>query len=176
MKMMFLVPKLTRIQLYDTFWFVKIYTPNCLLLNLCLQSLQHLGSTGWQWGIFQSLLRVSCSVMSDSVSMDCSPPGSSVHGILQAKVLEWVAISFSRGSSQPRDQTLVFCIAGRSFTIWATKGVFHAADYLHPGLSEWIHSRMETQVDLKEPLEPWCFSPWAITRAHRLSWWHVTPA
>ena len=39
--------------------------------------------------------------------MDCSPPGSSVHGILQAKVLEWVAISFSRGSSQPKDRTCV---------------------------------------------------------------------
>ena len=37
--------------------------------------------------------------------LDCSPPGSSVHGILQARILEWVAISFSRGSSQPRDQT-----------------------------------------------------------------------
>ena len=37
--------------------------------------------------------------------MDCSPPGSSIHGILQARILEWVAISFSRGSSQPRDQT-----------------------------------------------------------------------
>ena len=48
--------------------------------------------------------------------MDCSPPGSSVHGILQAKILEWVAISFSRRSSQPRDWTLVSCIAGRSFT------------------------------------------------------------
>ena len=67
MKMMFLVPKLTRIQLCDTFWFVKIYTPNCLLLNLCLQSPQHLGSTGWQWGIFQSLLRVSRWVVSDSL-------------------------------------------------------------------------------------------------------------
>ena len=42
--------------------------------------------------------------------MDCSSPGSSVHGIFQAKVLEWVAISFSRGSSQPRDQTQVSCI------------------------------------------------------------------
>ena len=41
--------------------------------------------------------------------MDCSLPGSSVHGILQARVLEWVAISFSRGSSQPRDQTHVSC-------------------------------------------------------------------
>ena len=54
---------------------------------------------------------------------DYSPPGSSVHGILQARILEWVAIPFSRGSSQPRDQTQVFCIAGRFFTIWATKEV-----------------------------------------------------
>ena len=44
--------------------------------------------------------------------MDCSPPGSSVHGILQARILEWVVISFSRGSSQHRDQTWVSCIAG----------------------------------------------------------------
>ena len=49
--------------------------------------------------------------------MDCSLPGSSVHGIFQARILEWVAISFSRGSSQPRDQTPVSCIAGRRFTI-----------------------------------------------------------
>ena len=48
--------------------------------------------------------------------MDCSPPGSSVHGILQARILEWVAISFSRGSSQPRNQTQVSCIAGKFFT------------------------------------------------------------
>ena len=52
--------------------------------------------------------------------MDCSPPGSSVHEIIQARVLEWVAIPFSRGSSQTRHQTLVFCIAERFFTIWAT--------------------------------------------------------
>ena len=45
--------------------------------------------------------------------MDHSPPGSSVHEIFQARILEWVAISFSRGSSQPRDQTLVSCTAGR---------------------------------------------------------------
>ena len=49
------------------------------------------------------------------------PPGSSVHGILQTRILEWVAISFSRGSSQPRDWTGVACIAGRLFTIWATR-------------------------------------------------------
>ena len=45
--------------------------------------------------------------------MDCSLPGSSVHGFLQARRLEWVAIPFSRGSSQPRDGTRVFCTAGR---------------------------------------------------------------
>ena len=49
--------------------------------------------------------------------MDCNPPGSSVHGILQARIGEWVAIAFSRGSSPPRDQTWVSCILGRFFTI-----------------------------------------------------------
>ena len=53
--------------------------------------------------------------------MDCSLPGSSIHGFFQARVLEWVAISFSRGSSQPRDRTQVSCIAGRSFTIWTPR-------------------------------------------------------
>ena len=53
--------------------------------------------------------------------MDCSPPGSSVHGILQEGTLEWVAIPFSRGSSQPMDWTWVSCIAGRLFIAWATK-------------------------------------------------------
>ena len=52
---------------------------------------------------------------------DCSPPGSSVHGILQGRILEWVAIPFSRGSSQPRDLTQVSCTAGRFFTILATR-------------------------------------------------------
>ena len=51
---------------------------------------------------------------------DDSLPGSSVHGILQARILEWVAIPFSRGSSQIRDGTWVSCTAGRFLTIWAT--------------------------------------------------------
>ena len=63
--------------------------------------------------------------------MDCSPPGSSVHGILQARVLEWVAIPFSRGSSQPRDQTQVSCIAGRHFILRATREAHtYAADII----------------------------------------------
>ena len=49
--------------------------------------------------------------------MNCSLPGSSVHGILQARKLEWVAIPFSRGSSWPREWTKASCIAGRFFTI-----------------------------------------------------------
>ena len=54
--------------------------------------------------------------------MDCSLPGSSVHGIFQAIELEWVGISFSRGSSQPRDRTRVSHIVGRCFTIWISTG------------------------------------------------------
>ena len=53
--------------------------------------------------------------------MDCSLPGSSIRGILQARILEWVAISFSRGSSQPRDWTQVSRIGGRCFNLWATR-------------------------------------------------------
>ena len=53
--------------------------------------------------------------------VDCSFPGSSVHGILQARILEWVAISFSRGSSWPRDWTSISCIGDGFLTIWATR-------------------------------------------------------
>ena len=53
--------------------------------------------------------------------VSCSPPGSSILGILQARILEWVAIFFSRGTSRPRNRTQVSCIAGRCFNLWATK-------------------------------------------------------
>ena len=53
--------------------------------------------------------------------MDSSLPDSVVHGIFQAKILKWAAISFFRGSSQPRDQTWVSCIADRRFTVWVTR-------------------------------------------------------
>ena len=64
---------------------------------------------------------ISRSVMSDS--MDYSPPGSSVHGILQARILKCFAISFSRESSWPRDGTWVSCIADKFFTIWTIREV-----------------------------------------------------
>ena len=56
-----------------------------------------------------------CLTLCDPIGS--SLPGSSLHGILQVRILEWVAISFSRGSSQPRDQTQVSCIAGRHFNL-----------------------------------------------------------
>ena len=65
------------------------------------------------------LVTESCPILCDS--MDCSPPGSSVHGILQPRIREWVAISFSRGSFQLRVWTWVSCIAGRFFIVWATR-------------------------------------------------------
>ena len=79
------------------------------------------GYTNWEglWCKCSKLLQ-SCPTLCDTA--DCSPPSSSVHGILQARILEWVAISFSRGSSSPRDQTWVSCIAGRVLIIfWATR-------------------------------------------------------
>ena len=65
----------------------------------------------WKWS--RSVVSPFC------YPLNCSLSGLSVHGIFQARVLEWVAISFSRGSSQPRDWTQVSCIAGRCFTVWA---------------------------------------------------------
>ena len=64
------------------------------------------------------LIVQSCPTLCDL--MDYSPPDFSVHGILQARVLEWIATPFSRGSSRPRDRSLVSCTAGRFFAVWAT--------------------------------------------------------
>ena len=81
------------------------------------------------WGIF-SITLLACDNVRREVAqlcptlcspMDCNPPGSSVHGIFQAWILEWVAISFSRWSSQPRDRTQVSRTADRRLTIWATR-------------------------------------------------------
>ena len=80
---------------------------NCLLLSQ---------TTYW---LFESEVTQSCPTLCDP--MYCSLPGSSLHEILQARVLEWVAISFSRGSSWPRDWTRLSHIPGRRFNLWATR-------------------------------------------------------
>ena len=67
----------------------------------------------------ESLVVQSCPTLCDP--MYCSLPGSSVHGIFQARILEWIAISFYRGSSRPRNGTQVSRIVSRRFTVWATR-------------------------------------------------------
>ena len=69
----------------------------------------------WEKSESESEVAQSCPTLCDP--MDYSPPGSSVHGIFQARILEWVAISFSREYSRPRDRTRVSCITGRRFTV-----------------------------------------------------------
>ena len=70
-----------------------------------------------RWLKMKVLVAQSCLTL--CAIMDCSPPGSSVHGILQARILEWGAISYFRGSSQHRDRTHVSFTAGWFFTVWA---------------------------------------------------------
>ena len=67
----------------------------------------------------ESEVAQSCPTLCDPV--DCSLPGFSIYGILQARIMEWVTISFSRGSSPPRDRTQASCIGGRHFNLWATR-------------------------------------------------------
>ena len=76
-------------------------------------------SKGTNFSYNKVLVTQLCPTLCDP--MDYGPPGSSVHGSLQARLLEMVAIPFSKGCSQPRDWTLIFCTAGRFFNIWATR-------------------------------------------------------
>ena len=89
----------------------------------------------------------------------CSSPGSSVHGILQARILGWVAIPFSREFSQPRDWTQVSCIAGGFFSVWATRELSHLkkkkkranaicsnVDGPRDYHTQWIKSERERQI------------------------------
>ena len=69
----------------------------------------------------ESEVAQSCLTLCDS--MDCSLPGSSIHGIFQARKLEWVAISSSRRSSRPRGWTQASRIVGRCITVWTTREV-----------------------------------------------------
>ena len=96
--------------------FEKIQHP-CII-----KTLEKMGTEGTYLKIVKAIydrkeseVAQSCPTLWDP--MDYSPPGSSVHGILKARVLEWVAISFSRRPSQPRDQTQVSCIASGHFTV-----------------------------------------------------------
>ena len=77
--------------------------------------------------------------------LDCSLPGSSVHGIFQARILKWVAIAFSRGSSRPRYRTQVSHIVGRCFTVWVTREVI-------PHISDQFRSVAQSCPTLCDPM------------------------
>ena len=89
--------------------------------------------------LFLFLVAQSCLTLCDP--MDCSSPGSSVHGILQGWIVECVAISYSRTSSQPMNRTQVFCIQAISFTIWNTREALH---YLKHSWYLWVSLLMGT--------------------------------
>ena len=84
--------------------------------------------------------------------MDCSPPGSSVSEILQARILEWESIPFSRGSSQSKDRTWVSCTAGRLFTICTTREALDTlkADANKGGISETVLRASKKKVSPDE--------------------------
>ena len=85
--------------------------------------------------------------------MDCGPPGSSVHGILQARILEWVTMPSSRGSSQPRDRTHVFCIAGGFFTTGSPG---------KPRMTTMLQQKTVFEGKRERKAPPWASTCWAL--------------
>ena len=84
--------------------------------------------------------------------MECSSPGSSVHGIFQARILEWVAYPFSRGSSQPKNRTWVSSIAGRVFPNWAMREAWWCLVFINPFFLSY-HSQKCPHLGLTVSLE-----------------------
>ena len=91
----------------------------------------------------ESVVARSCPTLWNP--MHCSLPGSSIHRLLQARILEWISIPFSRGSSQPRDWTRVSHIAGRFSTVWATR---ETKEKLYKSGSKMLSSK--AVADIKE--------------------------
>ena len=111
------------------------------------------------------LVAQSCLTLYDP--MDCSLPYSSVHGILQARMLEWVALSFCRESSRPRDQTLVSFTASKFFTVWVTR----EAPDLNNFNQEWVQLNMNSDVWLGITLG--CWSLRAFSNMQAGFWGHL---
>ena len=105
--------------------------------------------------------------------MDCSLPGSSVHGFFQARILEWTAVSFTRGSSWPRDRPWVSCIPGRFSNIWATKQahficlVVSSVQFSHSVVSDSLrpHESQHARPPCPSP------TPGVYSNPCPLSWW-----
>ena len=97
--------------LFSFFFYWRIVDLKCV--NFCYTA---------KWFNYRGLVTKSCSTLGNPINS--SLPGSSAHGILQTRILEWVVIRVSWGSSRPRGWTQVSHIAGRFFTIWATRASF----------------------------------------------------
>ena len=117
-------------------------------------------------GLFsESELSQLCPTLWDPI--DCSLPGSSVHRIFQAIVLEWIAISFSRASSQPRTRTWVSRIVDRRFTVWATRevlGLFGGSLLCSVDLHVCFYANTICYFDyysfvIEFEIEVWCLKP-----------------
>ena len=112
----------TDLYVFFHFFLLELMICSCSIVGFCTKTADLLScclyiislcemKVKWMW----KLLSCVCD------PMDCSPPGSSVLGILQARILEWVAIPFYRGSFRSRGWTQVFCVEVKFFTVWATR-------------------------------------------------------
>ena len=115
------------------------------------------------WTIKKSEREVAQSCLTLCDPMDCSLPGFSIHGIFQARVLEWGAIAFSRVFSWPRYRTWVSCTAGRCFTLWATREALKKAEC--------------QRIDA---FELWCWrrllrAPWTARSSNLSILWEISP-
>ena len=140
------------------------------MVPLCLDFLPVGVTTDRAWVEFP-VLYIKCVSPESCPTLrpqDCSPPGSSVHEIFQARILEWAAISSSRGSSRPRDQTRVSCTAGRFFTAWAAREacVIHSVQsvqWLSPTLCDPMNRSSQASLSITNsrsflklsPSSPW---------------------
>ena len=122
--------------------------------------------TNWATGeVFKTAFQYTLKMLVAQSStlcdpMDCSPPGSPVHGILQGRMLEWDTTPNSRGSSWLRDWTWVSHIAGRFFNIWIHQGI-HSVQFSHSVMSDslWPHGLQHARLPCPSP------TPWACSNS-----------
>ena len=128
------------------------------------------------WCSRQSMRAQSCSTLCDP--MDCSPPGSSVHGISQGRILEWVAISSSRESLQPRDWTHISWVSLIDRQIlyqWATWRATYSAGRCHLSYSNWPGSfRYKRLLCFLIPSSCWRIMVW-FSLSNLVYWFHEFP-